>query len=173
MPQGWLMMESCWDLLLGLLRFPYFNYVPNLEAWFSILPEGNCLPSTYKEAYRVNQPNLVSELVHACQNDCVMFRGEFENSVPCPKCHQLRCKAGKANVPQRIFYNLPLGPCLSWSFGTKGISYLQSHGGSANQQKWQESWMTFMIHQCGKSISMRVVYFMGIHKALLSLCALI
>lgn len=106
-------------------------FTMNLQLWHSILPEGNCLPTTYKEAYRVIQPYLVSEVVlHACQNDCILFRGEFEKSVSCPKCHQPRYKTGKANVPQRTFHYLPLGPRLSRSFGTKDISYLlQSHGG--------------------------------------------
>ena len=106
-------------------------FTRNLQLWHSILPEWNCLPTTYKEAYRVIQPYLVSEVVlHACQNDCILFRGEFEKSVSCPKCHQPRYKTGKPNVPQRTFHYLPLGPRLSRSFGTKDISYLlQSHGG--------------------------------------------
>ena len=103
------MMESCWDLLLGLLRFPYFNYVPHLEAWFSILPEGNCLPSTYKEAYRVNQPNLVSELVLPTKMT-VLCLGENLKTV-CPALSATNCavKQGKPMFHKEYFIIYLLG----------------------------------------------------------------
>lgn len=103
----------------------------NLKLWHSILPKGNSLPTSYREAYQIIKPYLVPEVVfHVCPNDCIIFRGEYKNSSSCPKCNESRFKAGKVNTPQRTFHYLPLGPRLARSFGTKDISYLlQSHEG--------------------------------------------
>ena len=103
----------------------------NLQLWHSILPKGNCLPVSYREAYNIIKPYLVPEVVfHVCPNDCIVFRGEYKNSVTCPKCQESRYKAGKVNIPRRTFHYLPLGPRLARRFGTKDISQLlQSRGG--------------------------------------------
>ena len=95
----------------------------NLKLWHYILPKGNCLPVSYREAYNIMKPYLVPEVVfHVCPNDCIVFRGEYKNSVTCPKCQESRYKSGKVNIPQRTFHYLPLGPRLARSFGTEDIS---------------------------------------------------
>ena len=101
----------------------------NLKLWHSILPEGNLLPTSYQEAYKTIKPYLDPEVIFdVCQNDCILFRGEYKDSVSCPKCKESRFKAGK--IPKRTFHYLPLGPRLVRNYGTKDISYLlQSHGG--------------------------------------------
>ena len=61
----------------------------NLQLWRSILPKGNCLPVSYREAYNVTKPYLLPEFVfHVCPNDCIVFRGEYKNSVTWPKCQE-------------------------------------------------------------------------------------
>ena len=131
--------SSTWTLLETLVHlFDWFSSHPsiskeafsrNLQMWHSILPEGNCLPTSYRSAYMIIKPYLVPELVfHACVNDCVLFRGEYKELAECPKCKEPRFKRG--SVPQRTFRYLPLGPRLARNFGTKDISYLvQSHDG--------------------------------------------
>lgn len=101
----------------------------NLQIWHSILPEGNLLPTSYRDAYKIIKPYLDPEIIfHVCPNDCILFRGEYKQSVVCPKCNESRFKAGK--IPRRTFHYLPLSPRLARSFGTKDISYLlQSHEG--------------------------------------------
>lgn len=101
----------------------------NLQIWHSILPEGNLLPTCYRDAYKIIKPYLDPEIIfHVCPNDCILFRGEYKQSVVCPKCNESRFKAGK--IPRRTFHYLPLSPRLARSFGTKDISYLlQSHEG--------------------------------------------
>ena len=101
----------------------------NLKMWHSILPEGNLLPTSYQEAYKIIKPYLDPEVIFdVCQNDCILFRGEYKDSVSCPKCKESRFKAGK--IPKRTFHYLPLGPRLVRNYGAKDISYLlQSHGG--------------------------------------------
>ena len=99
----------------------------NLQIWHSILPEGNLLPTSYRDAYKIIKPYLDPEIIfHACPNDCILFRGKFKHSVVCPKCNEPLFKAAK--IPRRTFHYLPLSPRLARSFGTKDISYLlQSH----------------------------------------------
>ena len=101
----------------------------NLKMWHSILPEGNLLPTSYQEAYKMIKPYLDPEVIFdVCQNDCILFRGEYKDSASCPKCKESRFKAGK--IPKRTFHYLPLGPRLVRNYGAKDISYLlQSHGG--------------------------------------------
>ena len=104
-------------------------FTKNLQIWHSILPEGNLLPTSYRDAYKIIKPYLNPEIIfHACPNDCILFRGKYKQSVVCPKCNEPRFKAGK--IPRRTFHYLPLTPRLARSFGTKDISYLlQSHDG--------------------------------------------
>lgn len=87
------------------------------------------LPTSYRVAYKIIKPYLDPEIIfHVCPNDCILFRGEYKQSVVCPKCNESRFKAGK--IPRRTFHYLPLSPRLARSFGTKDISYLlQSHEG--------------------------------------------
>ena len=101
----------------------------NLQLWHSILPEGNLLPTSYQEAYKIIKPYLYPEVIFdVCPNDCILFRGEYKDSVTCPKCKESRFKAG--NIPKRTFHYLPLGPRLVRNYGTNKIScLLQSHGG--------------------------------------------
>lgn len=76
----------------------------NLQLWHSILPEGNSLPTSYREAYQIIKPYLVPEVVfHTCPNDCVLCR-EYRNSLSCQKCNKSRFKAGKSNIPRRTFH---------------------------------------------------------------------
>ena len=122
------------------------------QMWHSILPEGNCLPTSYRSAYKIIKPYLVPEMVfHACVNDCVLFRGDYKENVTCPKCNEPRFK--RNNIPRRTFHYLPLGARLARSFGAKDISYLlQSHGGGGGNhvQKLRKQWMMFMIPQSGR-----------------------
>lgn len=105
----------------------------NLQLWHSILPEGNLLPTSYQEAYKIIKPYIVPEVVfHVCVNDCVLYRGEHKNCDVCPKCNEPRFKA--KSIPRRTFHYLPLSPRFIRSYGTEGISYLlQSHGGEIGE----------------------------------------
>lgn len=74
----------------------------NLQLWHSILPEGNILPTSYQEAYKVIRPYLVPEIVfHVCINDCILYRGELKDSVVCAKCNEPRFRV--QNIPKRTF----------------------------------------------------------------------
>jgi hypothetical protein len=53
-----------------------------------MLPKGNELPASTYEAKRVVCPlGLEVEKIHACSNDCILYRGkEYEKLEACPVC---------------------------------------------------------------------------------------
>lgn len=59
-----------------------------------ILPEQNELPVTTYEGKKVVYPiGLEVQKIHACSNDCIVFRGEeYGNLKACPVCKSLRYK---------------------------------------------------------------------------------
>ena len=58
----------------------------------SMLPEGNELPTSTYEAKKVVCPlGLEVQKVHACPNDCILYRGDtYENLEACHVC-EARC----------------------------------------------------------------------------------
>ncbi|XP_020263764.1 uncharacterized protein LOC109839661 [Asparagus officinalis] len=51
-----------------------------LELLKDLLPEDNLVPKTWYEAKKVmDEMGLKCDKIHACCNDCVLFRGEYEN----------------------------------------------------------------------------------------------
>ncbi|KAK1641615.1 hypothetical protein QYE76_059420 [Lolium multiflorum] len=57
------------------------------------LPRGNELPASTYEAKKVVCPlGLDVQKIHACINDCILYRGEYENLDACPVCTALRYK---------------------------------------------------------------------------------
>ena len=54
----------------------------------NLLPEGNTLPETTYEAKKVVCPlGLEAQKIHACPNDCILYRGEYENLDLYPVCN--------------------------------------------------------------------------------------
>ena len=53
----------------------------------NMLPEGNELPSTTYEAKKVVCPlGLEVQKIHACPNDYILYRDEYEKLDACPVC---------------------------------------------------------------------------------------
>ena len=60
-----------------------------------MLPEDNELPSSTYEAKKVLCPlGLEVHKIHACINDCILYRGEHEKLNACLVCGALRYKIG-------------------------------------------------------------------------------
>ena len=58
-----------------------------------MLPEENELPPTTYEAKKVICPlGLDVQKIHACPNDCILCRGEYEELDACPVCDAKRYK---------------------------------------------------------------------------------
>jgi hypothetical protein len=53
-----------------------------------MLPQSNAFPETVYEAKQIICPlGLKVENIHACKNDCILYRGpEYEDLKKCPIC---------------------------------------------------------------------------------------
>jgi hypothetical protein len=86
--------------ILELLRWKAENDVTDsgfnklLIMMKKLLPRDNKLPaSTYKAKKLVCPLGLDVQKIHACPNDCILYRGEeYENLDACPACTALRYK---------------------------------------------------------------------------------
>ena len=59
----------------------------------NMLPKDNELPeSTYEAKKAVCPLGLEVQKIHACPNDCILYRGEYEDLNTCPVCGALRYK---------------------------------------------------------------------------------
>ena len=57
------------------------------------LPKGNELPeTTYETKKAICHLGLDVQKIHACINDCILYRGEYEKLDKCPVCTALRYK---------------------------------------------------------------------------------
>jgi hypothetical protein len=65
------------------------------------LPENNELPSTTYEAKQTVCPlGLEVRKIHACPNDCILYRGtKHKNLEACPVCKALRYKIQRDDDP--------------------------------------------------------------------------
>ena len=65
-----------------------------LKMMKNMLPKDNVLPASTYEAKKVVCPlGLEVQKIHACPNDCILYRGqEYENLNACPVCTALRYK---------------------------------------------------------------------------------
>jgi len=63
--------------------------------------------------------------IHACQNDCIFYRKEFEGLHKCPRCGVSRYKIKddgdedhmKKGLPAKVLWYLPIIPQLKRIFG--------------------------------------------------------
>ncbi|CAL9025227.1 unnamed protein product, partial [Prunus brigantina] len=78
-----------------------------------LLPEGNTLPTSMYEAKKtLCALGLSYEKMHACPNDCILYRKEYEDSTNCPTCGISRWKEGKDSilkegVPAKVVWYFP------------------------------------------------------------------
>ncbi|KAI5333385.1 hypothetical protein L3X38_023516 [Prunus dulcis] len=64
-----------------------------------LLPEGNTIPTSMYEAKKtLCALGLSYEKMHACPNDCILYRKEYEDSTNCPTCGISRWKQGKDSI---------------------------------------------------------------------------
>ncbi|XP_074283698.1 uncharacterized protein LOC141608235 [Silene latifolia] len=86
------------------------SFTALLELLVDILPPNNALPnSTYESKKLLCTMGLRYEKIHACPNDCILFRNEFETLKHCPKCNVSRYKK-KEGVPANILWYFPIIP---------------------------------------------------------------
>ena len=115
------------------------SFTELLEFLHQILPEGNTLPTSHYEAKKILCPmGLEYRKIHACPNDCILYRKEFEGLHKCPRCGVSRYKVKdddededdfKKGPPAKVLWYLPIIPCLKQFFGNvndaKNLRWLQ------------------------------------------------
>ena len=79
-----------WKAQAGVADSAFENLLKMLKNMF---PKNNELPASTYEAKKVVCPLGLEVLkIHACINDCILYRGEYENLNECPVCTALRYK---------------------------------------------------------------------------------
>ena len=98
-----------------------------------MLPRENVLPSSTYEAKKVVCPlGLEVQKIHACINDCILYRKEYENLNACPVCSALRYKirrddpgdvegesTPRKKVPAKMMWYAPIIPRFKRLFQNK------------------------------------------------------
>jgi hypothetical protein len=98
-----------------------------IQLFSLVLPEGHCIPNTLDKVQKVVRDlGLDYQKIHACVNDCVLFRKGYAKMNSCPICGESRWKmaaagendegsgtgAGKKRFPRKILRYFPLIPRL-------------------------------------------------------------
>jgi hypothetical protein len=66
----------------------YCSFKDLLTLLKDMLPQGNAVPNTvYETKQIICQLGLEVKKIHACKNDCILYRGpEYEDLEKCPIC---------------------------------------------------------------------------------------
>ncbi|WVZ21880.1 hypothetical protein V8G54_000424 [Vigna mungo] len=83
------------------------SFTELLELVSDILPEGNTMPTSNYDAKKILCPmGMEYKKIHACPNDCVLYRNEYEKLHQCPHCGLSRYKQKDA----KVLWYLPIIP---------------------------------------------------------------
>ena len=121
--------------VLELLQWKAENDVPDkgfeklLKILKKKLPKDNELPDSTYAAKKVVCPlGLEVEKIHACPNDCILYRGAYKDLNACPVCGALRYKIRRDDpgdvdgepprkrVPAKVMWYAPIIPRLKRLF---------------------------------------------------------
>ncbi|KAH9685459.1 hypothetical protein KPL70_013963 [Citrus sinensis] len=108
-----------------------------LQIVRDILPSENTLPeSLYSTKNLLKTFDLGYEKIHACINDCCLFRKELGNAHMCPKCGASRWKVNERTekiqqgVPAKVLRYFPIIPRLKRMFSVTDM---------AEQLRWHQT----------------------------------
>ncbi|XP_022549155.2 uncharacterized protein LOC111201453 [Brassica napus] len=100
-----------------------------LETLPDMLPEENVLhTSLYDVKKFLKSFDMGYEKIHACGNDCCLFRKRFKKLDKCPKCKASRWKTNvhtgetKKGVPQKVLRYFPVIPRLKRMFRSEEMA---------------------------------------------------
>jgi len=89
------------------------SFTELLELFHQILPEGNTLPTSHYEAKKILCPiGMEYRKIHACPNDCILYKKEFEGLHKCPRCGASRYKVKDNDVDDDDMKKGPLAKVL-------------------------------------------------------------
>ena len=107
-----------------------------LQMFMHVLPKGHCIPTNLAQVRKViRELGLDYTKIHACVNDCVLFRNDHADAQECPVCHASRWKStptsdednassrkSKKPVPQKVLWYFPLILRLQRMYMTEAMS---------------------------------------------------
>ena len=107
-----------------------------LQMFTQVLPKGHCIRTNPGKVRKVIRDlGLDYKKIHACVNNCVLFRNEHADAEECPVCHASRWKSTPASdednasshkskkpVPQKVLRYFPLIPRLQRLYMTEYMS---------------------------------------------------
>ena len=89
----------------------------------------NALSTLRDEAKKIiSKLGLDYNVIHACPNDCILYRGEYDNEERCPKCGTLRYKDAYGKIPHKVLRHFPLAPRITHMFQTPELAKLMDWG---------------------------------------------
>ncbi|KAL0556751.1 hypothetical protein IC582_005267 [Cucumis melo] len=111
------------------------SFTELLQLISDILPTPNeCTTSTYEAKKILCTLGMKYEKIHACRNDCCLFRKELSDANVCPSCGMSRWKIPKnskevKNVPVKVMWYFSPIPRFERMFRSKETSKLLTwHG---------------------------------------------
>ncbi|XP_040375578.1 uncharacterized protein LOC121053132 [Rosa chinensis] len=97
-----------------------------LIAFAEFLLVGNEIPASVYEAKKtLSSLGMDYTKIHACANDCVLYRKEYIDAIKCPTCGISRWKVGKnlkerEGVPAKVLWYFPHIPRFKKMFQSEG-----------------------------------------------------
>lgn len=100
------------------------SFTALLELLKDMLPKDNELPNRTYDANKILcSMGMNYERIHACPNDCILYRKDYEGSESCLVCSVSRYKLNKNNserkkgIPAKVLWYLPVIPRFKRMFG--------------------------------------------------------
>nr|KYP67708.1 hypothetical protein KK1_024060 [Cajanus cajan] len=100
-----------------------------LELLSDALPEENTLPKSFYDTKKIiSGLGLSYGKIHACPNDCILYRKDLANAENCPKCKLSRWKHNsddvecRKKIPAKILHWFPLIPRVQRLFLSSKIA---------------------------------------------------
>lgn len=133
--------------IVALLKYKATNSLTDsafdemLQIFGDMLPENNTLPGSLYSTKKIFKAfELGYEKIHACVNDCCLFRHDLEMVEECPKCGSSRWKVNQRNskiekgVPAKVLRYFPIIPRLRRMYAiTETAEHLRWHSTHKSQ----------------------------------------
>ena len=109
--------------MVCLIQVLMISYICLLQ---DVLPKPNLVPCTTYDAKKIICPlGLEVQKIHACRNQCILYRNKNANLLACPVCKSPQFKNNdrlkedeelKKGIPALVMWYLPIIPRLKRFF---------------------------------------------------------
>ncbi|XP_071700593.1 uncharacterized protein [Rutidosis leptorrhynchoides] len=96
-----------------------------LDIFRKVLPTPSLIPKNFYEAKKYRRElGFHGEKIHACVNDCILYRNEYKYHTVCPnsECKEPRYSGSDSKVPRKVLRYFPLKPRLQRLFIDKELA---------------------------------------------------